>query len=61
MIYQERALGKIKRKDVSHVKIQPKYTLQSVRKTLLLWRFSPFLMFLLNCEKKGDTKIENEM
>lgn len=61
MIYQERALGKIKRKDASHVKIQPKYTLRSVRKTLLLWRFSPFLMFLLNCEKKGDTKIENEM
>lgn len=61
MIYQERKLGKIKKKDVFHLKIQPKYTLQSVRKTLLLWRFSPFLMLLLNCEKKGDAKIENEM
>lgn len=61
MIYQERELQKIKRKVVSHFKTQPKYTLQSVRKTMLLWRFSPFLMFLLNCEKKGDTKIEKEM
>lgn len=48
-------------KVVSHFKIQPKYTLQSVKETMLLWRFSSFLMFLLNCEKKGDTKIEKKM
>lgn len=60
MFYQERELGKLKRKYVSRLKIQPKYTHQSVRKIPPLEVFTfPSVFAELNCEKKGDTKIEN--